>query len=141
MFPVLYFTSIPVLLGKSAPKITSYLQGSASNMSAFYRSTLRFLSSSGSLRLRNTTISDEVQEPPSVLIFLLLEILYVWQFLGRRFPLFMVVVESESCKTFSIILDFTEEMVYTTMIVTGVSCFGTFSLELMSIASLALLFF
>jgi hypothetical protein len=35
MVPVLYFTSIHVLLRKSAPKITSYLQESASNTSAF----------------------------------------------------------------------------------------------------------
>jgi hypothetical protein len=136
--PVLYFTSIPVLLRKSAPKITSYLQESASNMSAYCWSTLQFLSSSGSLRLRNTTISDEVLEPASVLIFPLLEILHGWQFLGRHFLLIMVVVEPESNKTFSKILDFTVEMVSTTMIVTGESCFGIFLFKLIFIASLAL---
>ncbi len=51
----------------------------------------------------------------------------------------MVVVEPESSKTFSKIFDFTEEMVSTTMMVSGVSCFGTFLLELMSIAFLALI--
>jgi hypothetical protein len=51
----------------------------------------------------------------------------------------MVVVEPESNKTFSKILEFTEEMVSTTMIVTGVSFFGIFLLELISIASLALI--
>ncbi len=106
-------------------------------MSAFCWSTLQLLSSSGSLRLCNTTISDEVQEPASVLIFLLLEFLPVWQFTGRRFLLIMVVVEPESSKTFSKILDFTEEVVSTTMIVTGESCFGIFLL--ISIASLALI--
>jgi hypothetical protein len=50
----------------------------------------------------------------------------------------MVIVEPESYKSFSKILDFTEEMVSTTMMVTGVSCFGIFQLELISIASLAL---
>ncbi len=71
-------------------------------------------------------------------IFLLLEILHVWQFLGRHFLLIIVVVEPESNKTFRKILDFTEEMVSTTMIVTGVSCFGLFLLDLISIASLVL---
>jgi hypothetical protein len=71
-------------------------------------------------------------------IFPLLEILHVWKFLGRHFLLIIVVVESESNKTFSQILDFTEEIVSTTMIVTGVSCFGLFLLDLISIASLAL---
>jgi hypothetical protein len=51
----------------------------------------------------------------------------------------MVPVEPESNKTFSKILHFTEGMVSTTMIVTGVSCFGTFLLEIISIASLALI--
>ncbi len=50
----------------------------------------------------------------------------------------IVDVEPESNKTFSKILDFTEEMVSTTMVVTGVSCFGLFLLNLTSIASLAL---
>jgi hypothetical protein len=72
-------------------------------------------------------------------IFLLLEILHVWQFLRRHFLLIIVVIEPESNKTFSKILDFTEEMVSTTMIVTGVSCFGLFLLDLISIASLALI--
>jgi hypothetical protein len=51
----------------------------------------------------------------------------------------MIVVEPESNKTFSKILDFAEEMASTTMIVTDVSCFGIFLLELISIASLALI--
>ncbi len=72
-------------------------------------------------------------------IFLLLEILHVWQFLGKHFLLIIVVVEPESKKTFSKILNFTEEMVFTTMIVTGVSCIGILLLELISIASLALI--
>jgi hypothetical protein len=63
----------------------------------------------------------------------------VWQFLGRHFLLIIVVVEPESNKTFSKFLDFTEEMVSTTMIVTGVSCFGIFLLKLISMASLALI--
>ncbi len=71
-------------------------------------------------------------------IFLLLEIVHVWQFLGRHFLLIIVVVESESNITFSKILDFTEEMVSTTMIVTGVSCFELCLLDLISIASLVL---
>jgi hypothetical protein len=108
-------------------------------MSAFCWSTLWFLSSSGSLRLRNTTISDEVYEPARIYIFLLLEILHVWQFLGRHFLLIIVDVEPESNKTFSKILNFTEEMVSTTITVTGVSCFGLFVLDLTSIASLALI--
>ncbi len=71
-------------------------------------------------------------------IFLLLEILHVWQFLGRHLPLIIVDVEPESNKTFSKILNFTKEMVSTTMIVTGVSCFGLFLLDLISIAPLVL---
>jgi hypothetical protein len=71
-------------------------------------------------------------------ISLLLEILHVWQFLGRHFLLIIVVVEPELNKTFSKILDFTEEMVSTTIIVTGVSCFGLFLLDLTSIASVVL---
>ncbi len=51
--------------------------------------------------------------------------------------LIIVDVEPESNKTFSKILDFTEEMVSTTIIVTGVSCFGLFLLDLTSIAFLA----
>ena len=58
-----------------------------------------------------------------MLIFLLLEILHGWQCLGRNFLLIIVVVEPESSKTFNKILDFTEEIVSTTMIVTGVRCF------------------
>ncbi len=72
------------------------------------------------------------------LFSLLLEMLHVWQFLGRHFLLIIVDVEPESNNTFSKILNFTEEMVSTTMIVTGVSCFGLFLLDLISIASLAL---
>ena len=49
----------------------------------------------------------------------------------------MAVVESESSKTFNKILDFAGKIVSTTMIVTGVRCFGLFLLGLMSIASLA----
>ncbi len=71
-------------------------------------------------------------------IFLLLEILHVGQFLGRHFLLIIVVVEPESNKTFSKILNFTEEMMSTNMIVTGVSCFGLFLLDLTSTASLVL---
>ena len=58
-----------------------------------------------------------------MLIFLLLEILHGWQCLGRHFLLIMVVVEPESSKTLNKILDFTEEIVSTTMIVTGVRYF------------------
>jgi hypothetical protein len=58
-----------------------------------------------------------------VLIFLLLEILHGWQCLGRHFQLIMVVVEPESSKTFNTILDLTDEIVSTTMIVTGVRYF------------------
>jgi hypothetical protein len=43
---------------KSAPRITSYLQVSDSNMSAFYCSIFLFLSRSGNLKLRITTIAD-----------------------------------------------------------------------------------
>jgi hypothetical protein len=88
--------------------------------------------------LCNTTISDGVKEPASGPIFLLLDFLHVWQFQGRHFLLTIVVVEPKSNTTFSKILDFTEEMVLTTIIVTGVSCFGLFLLDLMSIASLVL---
>jgi hypothetical protein len=52
----------------------------------------------------------------------------------------MVYIEPESNKTFSNILDFTKEMVSTTIIVTGASCFGIFLLELISIASSAIIF-
>jgi hypothetical protein len=76
--------------------------------------------------MRNTIISDEVYEPAHVLIFLLLEMLHIWQFLERHFLSIMVVVEPESSNTFSKILDFTEEIVSTTMIVTGVRFFGVF---------------
>jgi hypothetical protein len=58
-----------------------------------------------------------------VLIFLLLEIFHGWQCFCRHFLLIMVVVEPESSKTFNKILDFTEEIVSTTMIVTGVRYF------------------
>ena len=58
-----------------------------------------------------------------MLISLLLEILHDWLCLGRHFLLIMVVVEPESSKTFNKILDFTEEIVSTTMIVTGVRWF------------------
>jgi hypothetical protein len=63
----------------------------------------------------------------------------IWRFLGRHFLLIIVVVEPESNKTFSKIINFTKEMVSITMIVTGVSCFGLFLLDLISIASLALI--
>jgi hypothetical protein len=56
---VLYLTSIPVLVKKSAPRITSYLQVSDSNMSAFYCSIFLFLSSSGNLKLCITTIAED----------------------------------------------------------------------------------
>ncbi len=52
----------------------------------------------------------------------------------------MVVVEPESSKTFNKILDLTEEIVSTTMIVTGVRYFWVSLLALMHIAFLALLF-
>ncbi len=58
-----------------------------------------------------------------MLIFLLCENLHGQQYLGRPFLLIMVVVEPESSKTFNKILDFTEEIVSTTMIVTGVRWF------------------
>ncbi len=58
-----------------------------------------------------------------MLIFLLLEILHGLQCLGRHFQLIMVVVEPESSKTFNNIVDFTEEIVTTTIIVTGVRYF------------------
>jgi hypothetical protein len=47
-----------------------------------------------------------------------------------HFLLIIVVVEPESSKTFSKILDFTEEMVSITMMIIAVSYFGTFLLEL-----------
>jgi hypothetical protein len=56
---VLYLTSIPVLVKKSAPNITSYLQFSDSNMRALCCSIFLFLSSSGNLRLCMTTIADD----------------------------------------------------------------------------------
>ncbi len=52
----------------------------------------------------------------------------------------MVVVEPVSSKTFNNILDFTEEIVSTTIIVTGVRYFWASLLALMPIAFLALLF-
>ncbi len=58
-----------------------------------------------------------------MIMFLLCEIVHGWQCLGRHFLLIMVVVEPESSKIFKKILDFTEEIVSTTMIVTGVRCF------------------
>jgi hypothetical protein len=42
------------------------------------------------------------------------------QFLGKHFLLIIVAVDPESSNTFSKILDLTEEMVSTNMIVTGV---------------------
>ena len=53
---------------------------------------------------------------------LLLVILQVLQFLGKHFLLIIVVVDPESSNTFSkiLVLDLTEEMVSTNMIVTGV---------------------
>ncbi len=52
----------------------------------------------------------------------------------------MVVVEPESSKTFNKILDFTEAIVSTTMIVTGVRYLWVSLLALMPIAFLALHF-
>ncbi len=93
MVPVLYFTSIPVLLRKSAPKITSYLQESASNLSAFCWSILQFCQAQVA---RDYVVLPFLMKCASVHIFLLWENLHSWQYLGRHFLLIMVVVEPES---------------------------------------------
>jgi hypothetical protein len=46
------------LVKKLAPRITSYLQVSDSNMRAYFCSIFLFLSSSGNLKLRVTTVAD-----------------------------------------------------------------------------------
>jgi hypothetical protein len=51
----------------------------------------------------------------------------------------MVVVKPESSKTYNKILDFIEEIVSTTVIVTCVRCFEASLLELLPIAFLAVI--
>jgi hypothetical protein len=60
-----------------------------------------FISSSGNIRLRITTISDVLYKPANVLTILLLDVLHVLQFLGKHSLLTKVVVEPESNKAFS----------------------------------------
>ena len=121
-------TSMPVLVKNSASKMTSYLQVSDWNMSAFCWSIFLLLSNSG---LRKITTSVDVEVPARIFICLLLEILHGLQFLGKHFLLIIVVVDpDESNNTFSKILDLTEEMVSTTMMVTGVILLGTAFLSL-----------
>jgi hypothetical protein len=45
--------------------------------------------------------------------------LHVWQFLGKHFLLINVMVEPESNRTFSNLLDLTADIVSTTIIVIG----------------------
>ena len=66
------------------------------------------------------TPSVEVEVPARVLfICLLLDL----QFLDKHFLLIIVIVDPESSNTFSKTLDLTEEMVSTTMMVSGVRLF------------------
>ena len=71
------------------------------------------------------TTSVEVEVPARVFSCLLLAILHGLQFLGEHFLLIIVIVVPESNNIFSKILDLTEEMVSTTMMVTGVRLSGT----------------
>ena len=72
------------------------------------------------------TTSVEVSVPARVFICLLLVISQGLQFLGKHFLLIIVAVDPESSNTFSKILDLTEEMVSTTIMVTGVRLLETF---------------
>jgi hypothetical protein len=67
------------------------------------------------------TTSVEVEVPARVFICLLLAILHGLQFRGKHFLLIIVIVDPESNKTFSKMLDLTEEMVSATIIVTDVT--------------------
>jgi len=58
------------------------------------------------------------------------------QFLGKHFLLIIVAVDPESSNTFSKILDLTEEMVSTTIMVTGVRLLETFFNDLFTAALL-----
>ena len=81
---------------------------------------LRFLSSSGNLKLRITAISDVLYEPVNVFTVLLFAVLHALQFLGKHLLLIKVVVEPESNQTFSNLLNLTVEIVSTTIVVIGV---------------------
>jgi hypothetical protein len=80
---------------------------------------LRFLSSSGNLRLRIVTIFDVLYDPANVVTILLCDVLRVLQCLGKHFLLIKVMVEPESSETFSNLLDLTAAIVSTTIIVIG----------------------
>ncbi len=58
--------------------------------------------------------------PANVFTILLCDVLHVWQFLGKHFLLINVVVEPESNRTFSNLLDLAADIVSTTIIVIGV---------------------
>ena len=58
-------------------------------------------------------------EPANVFTILLCDVLHVWQFLGKHFLLIKVMVEPESNRTFSNLLDLTADIVSTTIIVIG----------------------
>ena len=118
---VLYLILLPVFDKKSAPIMRSYLQFSASNTRALMLLIFLLLSSSGSLILLNFIISEVLNKPASVVIFLVFSILNDWQFLVKHCLLIRVVVEPESNSAFSILLDVTEEMLSITTMVMGVS--------------------
>ena len=58
-------------------------------------------------------------EPANVFTILLCDVLHVWQFFGKHFLLINVMVEPESNRTFSNLLDLTADIVSTTIIVIG----------------------
>jgi hypothetical protein len=58
-------------------------------------------------------------EPANVFTILLCDVLHVWQFLGKHFLLINVMVEPESNRSFSNLLDLTADIVSTTIIVIG----------------------
>jgi hypothetical protein len=122
MITKLYLMSIPVLDRKSAPKMTLYLH-CPSKTNAFCSSTIQFLSNLGSLIFLISTICIAEHVPAIVWIWRLLAIAHGLQCLGRHLRLIKFDVDSGSNRTFSSVLDLTEDIVSTTAMLVGVRCF------------------
>ena len=114
MARVLYLTSIPVFIRKSASKITSYLQVLDSIQVLFVDQHCDFYQA--------LVILYYVLLPSlmcCMFIILMCDVLHVLQFLSKHFLLINVVVEPESNRTFSNLLDLIADIVSTTIIVIG----------------------
>jgi hypothetical protein len=95
-----------------------------SKTNAFCSSTTRFLSNLGSLIFLMTTICFTEHIPASVWIWHSLVIVHGLQCLGRHLQLLIKVnVDPGSNRTFSSVLELSEDIVSATAMLVGVRCF------------------